>query len=140
MLAADRSEAVRQAVAGQLAALFESATRGQPLWVFSQSPPRAPFAGTGAGAPIHSRQPLRTGLFSSGSAQGAGRRYVGIAGPATAAVLLRAQRPGAAGRFPARVEVEDGFYAFVLPRGIGPVTMSEVTASGRVLRTRPVRR
>ncbi len=140
VLSEDRSEPIRQAVASQLAELLENATRSQTLWVFSQSPPRSPFAGSGAGAPVLPGRRLRTGLLSSGSNGDGARRYVGVAGPRVAAVLLRAQRPGRSGRFPARVAVRDGFYAFVLPRGLGPVSLREVTAGGRVLRTRPVRR
>jgi hypothetical protein len=139
-LSAGRSRSTRQAVAVELADQFEGATRSQILWVFSQSPPRSPFSGNGAGAPVKPGQRLRTGLLSSGSGRDGRRRYVGIAGARTAAVLLRAQRPGHAGRFPARVAVQDGFYAFELPRGIGPVSLDEVTAGGRVLRTRAVRR
>jgi hypothetical protein len=138
-LSAGRSRSTRQAVAVELARL-EGATRSQMLLVFSQSPPRSPFSGTGAGSPVKPGQRLRTGLLSSGSGGGGRRRYVGIAGPRTAAVLLRAQRPGHAGRFPARVAVQDGFYAFELPPSIGPVSLHEVTAGGRVLRTLAVRR
>lgn len=138
-LSAGRSRSTRQAVAVELARL-EGTTRSQMLLVFSQSPPRSPFSGTGTGTPVKPGQRLRTGLLSSGSGQDGRRRYVGIASPRTAAVLLRAQRPGHAGRFPARVAVQDGFYAFEIPPGIGPVSLKEVTAGGRVMRTLAVRR
>lgn len=138
-LSAGRSRSTRQAVAVELARL-EGASRSQMLMVFSQSPARSPFSGTGAGAPIKPGQRLRTGLLSTGTGQRGRRRYVGIAAPRTAAVLLRAQRPGHTERFPARVAVQDGFYAFELPHGIGPVSLDEVTTRGRVLRTLAVRR
>jgi len=140
LLAADRSEPVRRAVARQLADLFEGAARAQGFRIFVQSPPRTPFAGTGAGSSVRPGRRLRSGLLSSGSAGGGGRMYAGIARPRTAAVLLRAQRPGQAKRIPDRIAVRDGFYAFVIPRGTGPVSLTEVTATGSVVRVLPVRR
>lgn len=140
VLTAKRSAPVQQAVAHQLAELFDGAAHAQSFRIFLQTPPRKRFSGAGAGMTVRAGRRLPSGLLVSGSARGVGRMYAGIGRPQTAAVLLRAKRPAQARRVPARITVRDGFYAFVIPRGTGPVDLTEVTATGRVVRVLAVRR
>jgi hypothetical protein len=91
--------------------------------------------GGGSGTPVASGTPLRPGIVMSGSDRRAGHRYVGIAGPRTARVLVEPAR--GRGRAP---RVVQGFYSFSLYGGRDRVRMREVDAAGVTVRSFWLRR
>ena len=71
---------------------------------------------------------------ASGGSQDGGRRYVGIADPRTARVLVDpAHGPSKT------ASVHQGFYSFALPKGSGHVDLREVDAAGATVRDFPLR-
>ena len=134
-LAAGRSQAVRAAAERRLMEMRDTAPGLQTLWVVALL--HKGEGGFGAGLRLRPDDRLGPGIVSSGSigrfASG-GRRYVGIADPRTARVLV----DPAHGRSKT-VHVHQGFYSFALPRGSGHVDLREVDSAGATVREFPLR-
>ncbi|MDA0159198.1 hypothetical protein OM076_02885 [Solirubrobacter ginsenosidimutans] len=134
-LAAGRSRAVRAAADRRLTQTRDTAPGLQTLWVMALHGTHE--GGFGTGLRLRPDDQLEPGIIASGSTGrfvDSGRRYVGIADPRTARVLV----DPAHGRSK-RVRVREGFYSFALPRGAGHVELREVDGSGATVRSFPLR-
>jgi hypothetical protein len=133
-LAAGRSRAVRAAAERRLMEMRDTAPGLQTLWILTR---HKGDGGSGVGLRLRPDDHLRPGIVSTGSigrsARG-GRRYVGIADPRTARVLVDPVH----GRSKT-VHVDQGFYSFALPRGSGHVDLREVSGTGATVRAFPLR-
>jgi hypothetical protein len=134
-LAAGRSQAVRAAADRRLMEMRDTAPGLQTLWVMVSHGKRQ--GGFGTGLRLRPDDTLKPGVIASGSTGrfvDSGRRYVGIADPRTARVLV----DPAHGRS-REARVHEGFYTFALPRGAGHVELREVDGSGATVRSFPLR-
>jgi len=132
LLLTDHSDGVRRAAQQHLSERRDSEPRVQTLFESVQLKGR--FSRSGSGSPVLPGTPLRPGLLSGGGGGAHRSVYVGLAGPRTAWIAVRVARGGHVAGVPARVPVRQGFYAFTLPRGTGPVSLRETSAAGTVLR------
>ena len=134
-LAAGHSAAVRLAAEREIAGMRDTAPGLQTLWV--QLSLGKGKGGFGTGMRLRPSDRIGPGIVASGSngrfADGA-RRYVGIADPRTARVLV----DPAHGRSKA-ARVQEGFYKFALPPGSGHADLRELDAAGATVRTFPLR-
>jgi hypothetical protein len=134
-LAAGRSRSVREAAAREVAGMRDTAPGLQTLWV--QLWLGKGRGGFGTGIRLRPNDRIGPGIFAGGSTGrfvSGGRRYIGIADPRTARVLVD---PAHGASKAARVH--EGFYSFALPRGAGHVDLREVDAGGATVRSFPLR-
>ena len=135
-LAAGRSRAVRAAADRRLTQMRDTAPGLQTLWV--RVSPGKDVGGFGVGIRVRPDDQLAPGIITSGGIgrfAGDGQRYLGIADPRTARVLVDPAHGASKA-----VRVHEGFYSFALPRGAGHVELREVDGSGATVRSFPLRR
>jgi hypothetical protein len=128
VLSRDSSPVVQRWARWRLAQMRDIVPGVQTLGVF-ESRAGEPGGGGTAGS-VRPGQPLRPGLRGVSGYRDGSRLFVGVAAPQTTHVLVKTPPAGMRG-YPRKVRVREGFYAVILPKGVGPFRLLEVDADGR---------
>jgi hypothetical protein len=130
LLSRERSVAVQRWARWRLAQMRDTVPGLQTLWVSSWTAHKT--GGGGGGDPVLPGHPLHPGLSSVRGERDGSRVFVGIAGRRAVRVLVKTP-PATMRGYPTQVPVVQGFYAVVIPKGVGPFRLLEVAADGAAL-------
>jgi hypothetical protein len=126
---------VRRWARWRLAQMRDTVPGLQTLYVYELPVPLPPheIAGGGTADPVRPGHPLKPGLLLVASEPGGSRLLIGIAARNASSIRLQSSDTAAFPGPPRLAPVKEGFYAVLVPRGIGQFKLLEVADNGQTL-------